>query len=106
MCEKVGNSPAAFHEQIEVGLAAQAQTASVRDSALSRDIRGRGRTEREESWQALRHEIEETKTDLLDSVRVATAGTPAEVVGLVVQAVEGVGALGRQLVSVNAEVIN
>ena len=36
---------------------------------------------------------------------MATAGTPAEVVGLVVQAVEGVGALGRQLVSVKTEVI-
>ena len=36
---------------------------------------------------------------------MATAGTPAEVVGLVVQAVEGVGALGRQLVGVKAELI-
>ena len=88
-----------------MGLAAQAQTASVRDYALSRDIRDRVRKGREEAWQALRLEFEATKTDLLDSVRVATAGTPAEVVGLVLQAVEGVGALGRQLVSVKAEFI-
>ena len=36
---------------------------------------------------------------------MATEGTAAEVVGLVVQAVEGMGALGRQLVSVKAEFI-
>ena len=42
--------------------------------------------------------------DLLNSVQAATAGSPAAVVGLVVQAVEGVGTLGRQLVSVKAEV--
>ena len=88
-----------------MGLDAQAQTASVRETAPSRDIRDRFRKERDEEWRALRPEFEATKTVLLDSVRVATAGTPAEVVGLVVQAVDGVGALGRQLVSVKTEVI-
>ena len=75
------------------------------DSALSRFIRDGVRKECEEAWQALRIEFEATKTDLLDSVRVATAGTPAEVVGLVVPALEGVGTLERQLFSVKAEVI-
>ena len=74
MCERVGISLAALHQTIEVGLAAQGQTASARDSALSRDIRDRVRKVHEEGWQALRLEFEATKTDLLDSVRVATAG--------------------------------
>ena len=82
MCEKVGNYLAALHQKIEVGLAAQGQTASVRDSALSGDIRDRVQKEREEAWQALRIEFDATQTNLLDSVRVATAGTPAEVVDL------------------------
>ena len=74
MCEKVGNYLAALHQKIEVGLAAQAQTASVRDFTLSRDIRQQVRKERHEGWQAIRVESEETKTDLLDSVQAATAG--------------------------------
>ena len=56
-------------------------------------------------WQAIRPEFEATKRDLLESVQAATARIPSEVVGLVVQAVEGVGTLGRQLVSVKAKVI-
>ena len=74
MCEKVGNSLAALHEKIEAGPAAQAQTASVRDSALSRDIREQVRKERDEGRQAIRLEFEATKTDLLESVQAATAG--------------------------------
>ena len=59
----------------------------------------------DEGWQAIRLDFEATKTDLLESVQPATAGSPAEVLGLVVQVVKGVGTLGRQLVSVKAEVI-
>ena len=81
MCEKVAKSLAALHQKIEGGLAAQAQKASVRETALSRIIRELVRIERDEEWQALRLGFEATKTVLLDSVRVATAGTPLRLWG-------------------------